>query len=76
MALEVLDKFLTESSQRDLTILIAGVRPDLLAAFRRIGITNRHSLDLIFEEEKEDYSATLNAIRRAYALAARERIFP
>ena len=70
VALEVLDKFLHETRKLGLTILIAGVRPDLLAAFARVGITDHHPLELIFEEEKVDYSATLKAIRRAYALAA------
>jgi SulP family sulfate permease len=70
VALEVLDKFLGEARRSGLTVLIAGVRPELLAALRRVGITDHHPLDLIFEEERVDYSATLKAIRRAYALAA------
>ncbi|MFZ0496177.1 MAG: hypothetical protein WBD65_08895 [Methylocella sp.] len=53
-------------------MLLAGVRPALLASLTQIGITERHTLDLIFIEETEDYSATLKAIRHAYALAAIE----
>ena len=40
-------------------------------AFARAGITKRHAPDLIFPEEEKDFSATLNAVRYAYGLAAR-----
>ena len=70
VALEVLDIFLKDALHRGLTVLLAGVRPPLLNALTQIGITERHSIEHIFIEETEDYSATLKAIRRAYALAA------
>jgi SulP family sulfate permease len=72
VALEVLDVFLQDARRNGLTVLLAGVRPALLAALTQIGIIERHSPDFIFSEEEVDYSATLNAIRRAYALAAIE----
>jgi SulP family sulfate permease len=72
VALEVLDKFLISARKKGLTVLIAGVRAELIAALKRVGILRNHPLDLIFEEELVDFSATLKAIRRAYALAARE----
>jgi sulfate permease, SulP family len=72
VALEVLDIFLKDAQRKGLTILLAGVRPDLLAALKQIGITDHFPLGLIFTEEEQDYSATLKAIRRAYALAAIE----
>ncbi|MCG5237212.1 SulP family inorganic anion transporter [Xanthobacter oligotrophicus] len=70
VGLEVLDIFLKDAQERGLTVLLAGVRPDLLAALERIGIADRLPADRIFLEESEDFSATLKAIRRAYALAA------
>lgn len=70
VALEVLDIFLKDAREKGLTILLAGVRPVLHAALKRIGIAERLSPELIFTEEEQDYSATLKAIRRAYALAA------
>lgn len=72
VGLEVLDIFLTEAKERGLTVLLAGVRPDLLASLERIGITARLPKEHIFLEEAEDFSATLKAIRRAYALAAND----
>ncbi len=70
VALEVLDVFLQEAHRDGLAVMLAGVRPDLLAALRRMGITKRHSEDLIFAEQEKDYSATLDAVRKAYDLAA------
>ncbi|ACK51764.1 sulphate transporter [Methylocella silvestris BL2] len=72
VALEVLDHFLSSTKAKGLTVLLAGVRPDLLAALGKIGVADRLSPDFIFIEEEQDYSATLKAIRRAYALAAIE----
>ena len=69
VALETLDVFLKEARRDGLTILLAGVRPDLYDALKRIGIAKRHGEDLIFREEAKDYSATLNAVRKAYDLA-------
>jgi SulP family sulfate permease len=65
VALEVLDKFLTQAPRNGLTVLMAGVRPELLAALKRVGVIGYHPLDLVFEEERVDYSATPKALRRA-----------
>jgi sulfate permease, SulP family len=73
VALETLDVFLKEARRQGLTILLAGVRPDLFDAFERIGIAKRLGEDLIFKEEEKDYSATLNAVRKAYDLATAQR---
>jgi SulP family sulfate permease len=73
VALERLDLFLREAPKRGLTVLLAGVRNDLFDAITRIGITQYHPAELIFPEEDEDYSATLKAIRAAYALGATDR---
>lgn len=68
VSLERLDVFLRKARENGLTILLAGVRPDLLSAITRIGITQHYPVDLIFAEEDEEYSATLKAIRKAYLL--------
>lgn len=71
VALEILDRFLTEARESGLTIILAGLRPPLMNALARVGITKRHAPDLIFREEEKDFSATLHAVRHAYGLAAR-----
>jgi len=70
VAIEVLEKFLRDAHVFGLTVLLAGVRPDLLAAIARVGIAAYLPAELIFPEEDEDYSATLKAVRKAYALRA------
>ena len=68
VALEELDKFLRAAPARGLTVLLAGVRPDLLQALRRIGITSYLDAEHLFPEEDDNFSATLKAIRKAYAM--------
>ena len=68
VALERLDVFLREAHESGLTVLLAGVRPVLLSAIERVGITQHYPAELIFAEEDEEYSATLKAVRRAYSL--------
>jgi len=70
VAIEVLEKFLCDAQALGLTVLLAGVRPDLRAAIARVGIAAHLPADLLFPEEDEDYSATLKAVRKAYALRA------
>jgi SulP family sulfate permease len=61
---------LKDAQRQGLTVLLAGVRPALFDALTQIGITERYPRDFIFTEEEQDFSATLKAIRKAYALAA------
>jgi len=70
VGLEVLDKFLHAAHGSGLTVLLAGVRPELLAALRRFEISKVLPDDRIFPEEEEHLSATLKAIRRAHVLRA------
>jgi SulP family sulfate permease len=68
VALEALEKFLHDAQAAGLTVLLAGVRADLLQAIQRVGVMRQLGPELIFPEEDEDFSATLKAIRKAYAL--------
>jgi len=70
VALEELEKFLRDAQACGLTVLLAGVRAELLDAIRRVGITRILSADLIFPEEDEQFSATLQAIRKAHSLSS------
>ncbi len=70
VGLEVLDKFLHDARTAGLTVFLAGVRQDLLAALHRFNLSQVLPADRIFPEEEEDLSATLKAIRRAHALRA------
>jgi len=69
VCLERIEHFLRVSETLGITVLLAGVRPDLLAAIRRLKFQAWYPADHIFPEEGDDAdSATLKAVRRAYQL--------
>jgi sulfate permease, SulP family len=72
VALEQFEIFLRDARAGGLTVLLAGVRADLLDACRRVGIMRYVNAELIFPEGEEEHSATLSAIRVAYGLQARQ----
>jgi sulfate permease, SulP family len=66
VCIERLEHFLREESAHGVTILLAGVRRDTLRALKNIGFETWFPADQVFPEEKEEYSATLKAVRYAY----------
>jgi SulP family sulfate permease len=70
VCLERIDHFLHEAEKHGVTVLLAGVRPDFLAAIKNLHFLDRYPADLVYVEEDEDYSATLKAVRRVYELLA------
>jgi SulP family sulfate permease len=67
VCIERLEHFLREESAYGVTILLAGVRDDTLRALKNIGFETWFPADHVFPEEKEEYSATLKAVRYAYS---------
>jgi SulP family sulfate permease len=72
VALEQFEIFLRDARAKGLTVLLAGVRADMLNACRRVGIMRYVSTEHVFPEGEEEHSATLKAIRAAYALQAHQ----
>jgi len=68
VCLERLEHFLREARQEGLTVLLAGLRPELIAALKRLPLGEVLPADRIFAEEDDVDSATLKAVRRAYRL--------
>ena len=69
VCLERIEHFLHEAQTLGIAVLLAGVRPDLLAAIRRLKFQDWYPADRIFPDEGDDAdSATLKAVRRAYQL--------
>ena len=69
VCLERIEHFLDQARTLGITVLLAGVRPDLLAAIRRLKFQDWYPADHVFPEEFDDAdSATLKAVRRAYQL--------
>ncbi|MGA2046008.1 MAG: sodium-independent anion transporter, partial [Roseiarcus sp.] len=67
VSLERLEHFLRDAEQQDIVVWLAGVQPDLLAAFRRLNFGAWLPSDRVFPQGVDEDSATLAAIRRIRA---------
>ena len=70
VCIEKLEHFLRESQINGLTVLLAGLRPELQAALANLKFSEWYPSERFFPEEDERYSATLRAVRYAYSLIA------
>jgi anti-anti-sigma regulatory factor len=73
VAIEHLEHFLRDAEKRGVTVLLAGVRPDLAKILRNVHFNEWLPEDRIYPEKDEQFSATLNAVRHAYRLVNQER---
>jgi sulfate permease, SulP family len=67
VSLEHLEHFLKHAGSRNITVWLAGLRPDLLAAFDRLKFWDLLPRDHVFPQGADEDSATLAAIRRLRA---------
>ena len=63
VSLEHLEHFLKDARSRNITVWLAGLRPDLLAAFDRLKFWEWLPRDHVFPQGVDEDSATLAAIR-------------
>jgi sulfate permease, SulP family len=66
VCLERLEHFLKTCSRRNVTVLLAGLQPDLLAAAHRLGFFTWYPQERAYIQGKDEDSATLAAIRAVY----------
>jgi len=66
VCLERIERFLKDCARRRVTVLLAGVQPDLLAAANRLGFFAWYPQDRVYVQGKDEDSATLAAIRAVY----------
>jgi len=66
VCLERLEQFLKACARRNVTVLLAGVQPDLLAAAGRLGFFSWYPQERVYAQGKDEDSATLAAIRHLY----------
>lgn len=69
VCLERLERALHDARDKGFTVLLAGIRPDLLRGMQRLGWSDWLPRDHWFLEEDTEFSSTLRAVRRAYELA-------
>jgi SulP family sulfate permease len=72
VAAEQLEQFLHDADRRGVTVLLAGIRPDLLKILGNIRLKRWLPADRFFPEEDEAFSATLRAVRHAAHLANKD----
>ncbi len=66
VCLERLEHFLKECARRNVTVLLAGLQPDLMAAAGRLGFFTWYPSERVYVQGKDEDSATLAAIRSVY----------
>jgi SulP family sulfate permease len=66
VCLERLEHFLRACTRRNVTVLLAGLQPDLLLAASRLGFFGWFPPERAFAQGKDEDSATLAAIRAVY----------
>jgi SulP family sulfate permease len=69
VAVEHIERFLRDAHLRDVTVCLAGIRPDLLRLFTNTGLTRWFPAEQVFPQEDQPFSATLHAVRYANQLA-------
>lgn len=67
VCIERLEHFLRDAQREGLVVLLAGLRPDFQEVLKRLRFTAWYPADRFFPEEDENWSATVRAVRYAYA---------
>jgi SulP family sulfate permease len=74
VCIELIEHFLRELTDRGVTVLLAGVRPDTFAVLKNVGFQTWFPSEHVFVEENQEFSATLKAVRYAHTKSTAERL--
>jgi sulfate permease, SulP family len=68
--MSVLDHFIERMHANEVTVLLCGVRPDLMKVIDSSGLVRRLGLErvFVFQETGEFWTSTLEAVRFAYEI--------
>jgi len=69
VCLDRFEHFLRDAEKMGVTVLLAGIRPDLAQGLNNLRFYDWFPAEQVFREEDETYSATLHAVRAARELA-------
>jgi SulP family sulfate permease len=70
---ERLEHALRKARAQGFTVLLAGIRSDLLRGMERLGWSDWLPREHWFPEKDTEFSATLDSVRTAYDLAGQQR---
>lgn len=76
VCIERLEHFLREAHKDGLVVLLAGLRPEFRAVLANLRFTAWYPAERFFPEEDETWSATVRAVRYAYALLGESNSCP
>ena len=70
VCMSILDRFISQMHDAGITVLLCGVRPDLMKVIDSSGLVRRLGLDqvFVFEETGKFWTSTLEAVRFAYEI--------
>lgn len=68
VCLSLLEEFLKRMDSHGITVLLCGIRPDMVRVFDKIGLTVRLGPNRIYTESDSAWSSTLAAVRDAHSL--------
>lgn len=74
VAIEQLEHFLRDAEEAGVTTLLAGLTPEFVKILDNVGLVRRLGSHVLFPEGDQDHSATLSAVRHAYALIQRAAV--
>jgi SulP family sulfate permease len=72
VCLELLLSFLCEMKEREVPVLLCGVREEFVNAMKRLRFERVHPSDRTYPEEASPNTSTLQAVRRAYEILGEE----
>jgi sulfate permease, SulP family len=67
VCIERIEHFLRDAQREGLVVLLAGLRPEFREVLKRLRFTDWYPAERFFPEEDETWSATVRAVRHAYA---------
>jgi SulP family sulfate permease len=67
VVIERIEHFLREETAAGVTVLLAGVQPDMWTVLTNVGLDKWFPAEHVFPEEDEEFSATLKAVRYAHS---------
>lgn len=70
VCIERFDRFFDAMAARGVIVLLCGIRPDMARILKTSRLDQKLGADRIFLEKEAVFSSTLDAVRRAYELAA------
>lgn len=73
VCLDVLEEFINRMGARDATVILCGVRQDMVKVLENVGLAERLGSQRLFPEGAAIWSSTLQAVQQAYDIIGDDR---